>query len=44
MVWLKDKLRIIRYWITYPYYWIKEEIEFRKKLKEMRKRDPFIYD
>jgi len=44
MVWLKDKLRMILYWITYPYYWIKDEIEFRKKLKEMRKRDPFIYD
>jgi len=43
MVWLKEKLRLIWYWITYPYYWITEEIKFRKRLKELRKRDPFIY-
>ena len=24
--------------------WIKEEIEFRKRLKELKKRDPFIYE
>ena len=29
--------------ITWPYRKIKEEIEFRKRLKELRKRDPFIY-
>ena len=28
---------------TWPYYKIKEEIEFRKRMKELRKQDPFIY-
>lgn len=41
---IKEKLQIIWYWITYPYYWVREEIEFRKKMKELRERDPFIYD
>lgn len=44
MVWIKDKLKWLWFWITYPYYWIKEEIEFKKKLKKMREQDPFIYD
>lgn len=29
--------------ITWPYRKIKEELEFRRKIKELRKRDPFIY-
>ncbi len=29
--------------LVWPYRRIKEEIIFRKKLKELRKRDPFIY-
>jgi len=41
---VKANLKKIWYWITYPYCWIKEEIEFRKRLKELRKRDPFIYN
>jgi len=44
MVWLKEIMCKIWFWITYPYYWIKEEIEYRKRLKELRKRDPFIYN
>lgn len=40
---VKKFLAELWYWITYPYYWVKEEIEFRKRLKELRKRDPFIY-
>jgi hypothetical protein len=44
MVWLKEKLSIIWYWISYPYYWIKDEIKYRKKLKKLREDDPFIYD
>ena len=36
MVWLKDI-------ILWPYRKIKEEIQFRKRLKELRKKDPFIY-
>jgi hypothetical protein len=39
MVWLKK----IWSWITWPYRKIKEEIEFRKTLKEMKEKDPFIY-
>ena len=26
-----------------PYTKIKEEIEFKKRLKELKKKDPFIY-
>jgi hypothetical protein len=39
MVWL------IKIWqvLIWPYTKIREEIRFRKRLKELRKRDPFIY-
>jgi hypothetical protein len=30
-------------WIKNLYYKIKMEIRYRKRLKEMKKRDPFIY-
>ena len=30
-------------WIKNLYNRIKHEIRYRKKLKELRKRDPFIY-
>jgi len=30
-------------WIQKIYYKIKLEIQYRKKLKELKKRDPFIY-
>jgi len=43
MVWLKKVLKTVRGWITWPYYRIKEEIKFRKRIKELRKKDPFIY-
>ena len=39
MVYLKKIWTII----TWPYTKIKQEIAFRKKLKELQKRDPFIY-
>ena len=29
--------------ITWPYRKIRVEYKYRKKLKELRKRDPFIY-
>lgn len=29
--------------ILWPYRWVRDEIRFRKKLKELRKKDPFIY-
>lgn len=43
MVWLKKILRKIWDIITYPYVRIRDEIRFRKRLKELRKQDPFIY-
>tara|TARA_B100000212_G_scaffold3329_1_gene2468 strand:- start:7949 stop:8071 length:123 start_codon:yes stop_codon:yes gene_type:complete len=30
-------------WIVYPYTWLKTEITFRKKMRELKKKDPFIY-
>lgn len=39
MVYLK-KLWTIVIW---PYTKIREEIAFKRRLKELRKRDPFIY-
>lgn len=29
--------------LTWPYRKIRDELIWRKRLKEMRKRDPFIY-
>jgi hypothetical protein len=29
--------------LIWPYTKVKEEIRFRKRLKELRKKDPFIY-
>ena len=43
MVRLKKVLKKIWDIVTWPYYKIKEEIAFRKRMKELRKRDPFIY-
>lgn len=37
---LLKKIKNIALW---PYKKIKEEITWRKRLKELRKRDPFIY-
>jgi len=39
MVYLKKLWNIV----SWPYAKIKEEIEFRRKVKELRKKDPFIY-
>ena len=30
-------------WVLWPYTQIKEEIQYRKRIKELRKKDPFIY-
>ena len=40
---LKKILKKIWDIIAWPYRKIKEEIKFRKRMKELRKRDPFIY-
>ena len=29
--------------IAWPYRKVKEEIKFRKRMKELREKDPFIY-
>jgi hypothetical protein len=39
MVWLKR----LWSWILYPYRYIKEEREFKKRIKKLREQDPFIY-
>jgi len=33
----------IWYWKSYPYYQYKEKQRIKKRLEELRKRDPFIY-
>ena len=39
MVYLKK----IWYWVTWPYTEYKEHRAFKKRMEELRKRDPFIY-
>ena len=36
-------LKKIWSWITWPYYKIKDKLAYRKRLKELREKDPFIY-
>ena len=43
MVYIKKILKKIWDILTWPYYRVKEEIAFRKRVKEMKKKDPFIY-
>jgi hypothetical protein len=43
MVWLKKKLQELWFWLTTPYRKYKQRKEFKKRIEEMRKRDPFIY-
>ena len=40
---IKEKLRKFWYWLNTPIRKIKNEIKYRKRIKEMKKRDPFIY-
>jgi len=30
-------------WIIYPITWYKEERAFKKRIKELKEKDPFIY-
>ena len=39
MVYLKKIWELI----TWPYTYWKEEREFKKRMEELKKRDPFIY-
>tara|TARA_B100001013_G_C24574819_1_gene428105 strand:- start:434 stop:568 length:135 start_codon:yes stop_codon:yes gene_type:complete len=43
MVWLKKLLKKLKDFILWPYTAWKEHKEFKKKMEELRKRDPFIY-
>jgi hypothetical protein len=43
MVYIKKILTGIWNIIAWPYRKIQEEVRWRKRLKELRKRDPFIY-
>lgn len=36
-------MKTILYYLLWPWHWWKERKEFKKKLAELRKRDPFIY-
>ncbi len=38
-----DKLKDILHWILHPIKSYKERQEFKKRIEELRKRDPFIY-
>ena len=40
---IKKVLNFVWSIITWPYRKIKEEIEFRKRIKKLREQDPFIY-
>jgi len=44
-IWLAIVFAVMTVWriIIWPYTRIKEEIRFRKRMKELKKRDPFIY-
>ena len=35
--------RAIIDFITWPYHWWKENRRFKKRMAELKKRDPFIY-
>jgi len=39
MVWIKK----IWSYICYPFVWLNDEIAYRKKIKELKQKDPFIY-
>jgi len=36
-------LRIIKYYLFLPYNYFKEKQRIKKKLEELKRRDPFIY-
>jgi hypothetical protein len=40
---IKKVLKFLWSIITWPYRKIKEEIEFRKRIKKLQEQDPFIY-
>ncbi len=36
-------MKVILNWILAPYRYVRQELKFRKRLKELKKKDPFIY-
>lgn len=36
-------MKTILNFLTWPWRWYKENRDFKKRMEEMRKRDPFIY-
>ena len=36
-------IKLIWNWLLTPYTYARQEIKFRKRMKELRKNDPFIY-
>jgi hypothetical protein len=36
-------MRTFIYILLHPFQWYKEKQELKKRIEEMRKRDPFIY-
>lgn len=36
-------LRAIKDWMLFPYFWFKERQRLKRRHKELRERDPFIY-
>lgn len=38
-----NRFNLIMDWICYPYYAWKQRQKTKKRLEELRKRDPFIY-
>jgi len=43
MVHIKRILKKIWGWITWPYYKIQEHRQYKKRIKELQEKDPFIY-
>jgi len=43
MVWLKKIYNKLKEWTLWPYKKYKEHKELKKKMEELKKRDPFIY-
>jgi hypothetical protein len=36
-------IKLIWNWILTPYTYVRQELKFIKRLKELKKKDPFIY-
>lgn len=36
-------LRLIKYWVLYPYSQYKERQRIKKRIKQLQERDPYIY-